>query len=77
VALLVGLSANAFLGWWWADALSALFIAGAAVKEGWQTWQGDPCCDEEGALLQQTAANTTEDAIRNGRSCEDNCDSET
>jgi divalent metal cation (Fe/Co/Zn/Cd) transporter len=42
--LLVGLAANSFLGWWWADPLAALFIAGVAVKEGRDAWRGDACC---------------------------------
>jgi divalent metal cation (Fe/Co/Zn/Cd) transporter len=61
IALLVGLSANTFLGWWWADPLTALLIAGVAVKEGWETWQGDPCCDEEGALLVGTQQQCDDD----------------
>ncbi len=42
--LLVGLVANWALGWWWADPLAALVIAGVAVKEGWEAWRGDACC---------------------------------
>jgi divalent metal cation (Fe/Co/Zn/Cd) transporter len=42
-ALLVGLVANAALGWWWADPLAALVIAGAAVREGRDAWRGDAC----------------------------------
>ncbi|MDP9255794.1 MAG: hypothetical protein M3Q31_04480, partial [Actinomycetota bacterium] len=34
VGLLVGLGANAVLGWWWADPLCALAIAAVAVREG-------------------------------------------
>jgi divalent metal cation (Fe/Co/Zn/Cd) transporter len=45
VALLVGLLANALLGWWWADPLAALVIAGVAVKEGRESWRGEGCCD--------------------------------
>ncbi len=45
VALLVGLSANALAGWWWADPMAALFIAAVAVREGRQSWQGEGCCD--------------------------------
>ena len=45
-ALLAGLVLNATLGWWWADALAALAIAGLAVKEGREAWQGDHCVDE-------------------------------
>src|SRR5439155_25073719 len=46
VALLVGLAANAFFGWWWADPIAALVIAGVAVREGRQSWRGEGCCDE-------------------------------
>ena len=42
-ALLVGLSANALLGAWWADPATALLIAGVAVKEGRDAWRGDTC----------------------------------
>jgi divalent metal cation (Fe/Co/Zn/Cd) transporter len=45
IALLVGLGANALLGWWWADPLAALVIAGVAVQEGRSSWRGDGCCD--------------------------------
>ena len=61
IALLFGLSANTFLGWWWADPLTALLIAVVAVKEGWETWRGDPCCDEEGALLAGTQPHCDDD----------------
>lgn len=43
IALLVGLLANALLGWWWADPLAALVIAGVAVKEGRDSWRGNSC----------------------------------
>ena len=42
-ALLVGLSANALFGAWWADPLTALLIAGVAVREGRDAWRGDAC----------------------------------
>jgi divalent metal cation (Fe/Co/Zn/Cd) transporter len=45
IALLVGLLANALFGWWWADPLAALVIAGVAVKEGRESWHGEGCCD--------------------------------
>lgn len=46
VALLVGLGANAVAGWWWADPLAGLLIAGVAVREGVRGWRGeaDSCC---------------------------------
>ena len=43
--LLVGLGANALFGWWWADPLAALAIAGVAVHEGRSSWRGEGCCD--------------------------------
>ncbi len=43
-ALLVGLSANALLGWWWADPTAALVIAAVAVREGREAWRGRACC---------------------------------
>jgi len=45
VALLLGLGANALLGWWWADPLAALAIAGVAVQEGRSSRRGEGCCD--------------------------------
>jgi divalent metal cation (Fe/Co/Zn/Cd) transporter len=46
VGLLIGLGANAVLGWWWADPLCALAIAGVAVREGVMSWrdEADGCC---------------------------------
>jgi divalent metal cation (Fe/Co/Zn/Cd) transporter len=44
IALLVGLGANALLGWWWADPLAGLVIAAVAVREGREAWRGDDCC---------------------------------
>jgi divalent metal cation (Fe/Co/Zn/Cd) transporter len=45
-ALLVGLGANALFGLWWADPLTAILIAGVAVKEGREAWRGKTrgCC---------------------------------
>jgi divalent metal cation (Fe/Co/Zn/Cd) transporter len=43
--LLIGLVANATLGWWWADPVAALVIAVLAVREGREAWHGDSCCD--------------------------------
>src|SRR3954469_4602038 len=42
-ALLVGLVANAALGWWWADPVAALLIAALALREGRETWRGEDC----------------------------------
>ena len=43
-ALLVGLGANALFGLWWADPITALLVAGVAVKEGREAWRGESCC---------------------------------
>jgi divalent metal cation (Fe/Co/Zn/Cd) transporter len=43
--LLVGLGANALLGWWWADPVTAFAIAGVALYEGREAWRGNACCD--------------------------------
>ena len=47
VAVLIGLGANALLGWAWADAAAALVIAAVAVREGREAWRGRTCCGGE------------------------------
>ena len=42
-ALLVGLLANAALGWWWADPLAALGIGAIALREAREAWRGEAC----------------------------------
>lgn len=46
-ALLVGLALHAAFGWWWADSVAALTIAGLAVNEGIEAWRGDEDEDDE------------------------------
>ena len=61
--LLVGLVLNSALGWWWADPVVGLVVAGLAVREGREAWRGEACtcipalddpqdsgcgCDDEG-----------------------------
>lgn len=43
-AVLVGLLANAALGWWWLDPVIGLAVAVQAVREGREAWRGDDCC---------------------------------
>ena len=45
--LLAGLLLNAFLGWWWADPVSALVMVPIIVKEGIEGLRGETCCDED------------------------------
>jgi divalent metal cation (Fe/Co/Zn/Cd) transporter len=42
-ALLAGLLANAVVGWWWADPVVALGIAGVALREARDAWRGEAC----------------------------------
>lgn len=50
-ALLAGLLLNSLLGWWWADPVAAVVIAGFAVREGWEAWHGDACCTPVAQLV--------------------------
>lgn len=65
--LLVGLLLNSTLGWWWADSLAALAIAGLAVREGIEAWNGDSCCAPAAVLFED------EHAVASGCSCGANC----
>lgn len=46
--VLAGLAANALAGWWWADPVAGLAVAGIALVEGVRTWRAealeDTCC---------------------------------
>ncbi|WP_198954418.1 cation transporter [Kineosporia sp. R_H_3] len=46
IAVLIGLVANAALGWWRADPIVALVVAAACLQAGWNTWRGNTCDDE-------------------------------
>jgi divalent metal cation (Fe/Co/Zn/Cd) transporter len=45
--LLAGLVLNATVGWWWADPIAALGIAGLAVREGQEAWEGEEAREHE------------------------------
>lgn len=51
-AVLIGLLLNTLLGWWWADAVAGLVIAGFALREGVEAWRGDACATSVGMLLE-------------------------
>jgi divalent metal cation (Fe/Co/Zn/Cd) transporter len=55
-AVLVGLVLNSLFGWWWADAIAGLVIAGFAVREGIEAWRGDTCATSVGMLLDENEA---------------------
>jgi divalent metal cation (Fe/Co/Zn/Cd) transporter len=43
--VLIGLAANSLFGWWWMDPIAGLFVAGLALKEGWEAWTSGDLCD--------------------------------
>lgn len=45
VALLLGLSLNAALGWWWADPIAGLAMVPWLLKEGQEALRGEVCCE--------------------------------
>ena len=45
ISLLAGLGVNVLFGWWWADPVVALIIAGVAVYSGVEAWRE---ADEQG-----------------------------
>ena len=51
-AVLVGLVLNSLFGWWWADAVAGLVIAGFAIREGIEAWRGDSCATSVGMILE-------------------------
>ena len=53
--VLVGLGLNSVLGWWWADPVAALVVAGIAVKEGRGAWRGEGCCADPGCHAERSA----------------------
>jgi hypothetical protein len=42
--LLAGLGLNAAVGWWWADGVAAVGMAGLIANEGRLAWQERDCC---------------------------------
>ncbi|KQM82379.1 cation diffusion facilitator family transporter [Agromyces sp. Leaf222] len=60
-AVLVGLVLNSMFGWWWADAIAGLVIAGFAVREGIEAWRGDACATSVGMLLEDEDEDEDED----------------
>jgi divalent metal cation (Fe/Co/Zn/Cd) transporter len=69
-ALLVGLGANALFGLWWADPITALVIAGVALREGGESWRGESCC----TALIVAGAEAHGHAHGDACGCEDDCD---
>ena len=42
--VLVGLAANAVIGWWWMDPLAGLAVATLALREGIEAWRSGDLC---------------------------------
>ncbi|NLU71747.1 cation transporter [Streptomyces sp. HNM0575] len=64
--LLVGLVLTATLGWSWADPVAALAIAGLAVREGRNAWQGKGCCTAPTVVTDRPAVVTDRPAVVTG-----------
>lgn len=47
LTLLVGLAANEWLGWWWADPVAALLMVPWLIKEGREGIRGEECGGDE------------------------------
>lgn len=65
VSTFVGLVAFALLGWTWIDPVAGFIIAGFAIMEGKEAWEGELVCDddcEEGS----TPATAAGDSAREG-----------
>lgn len=62
--LLGGLVLNAAFGWYWADPLAGLVIAGFAVKEGREAWRGDTCCQPVALIGKLPDADCDDDCCR-------------
>jgi divalent metal cation (Fe/Co/Zn/Cd) transporter len=60
-AVLVGLVLNSLFGWWWADPIAGLVIAGFALREGLEAWRGDACATSVGMLLDDQDDNKPQD----------------
>jgi divalent metal cation (Fe/Co/Zn/Cd) transporter len=43
--VLLGLAANALVGWWWMDPIAGLVVAALAVREGYTAWTSGELCD--------------------------------
>jgi divalent metal cation (Fe/Co/Zn/Cd) transporter len=43
-AVLAGLVATTWFGWWWLDPLIGLAVGAVAVREGLTAWHGKDCC---------------------------------
>jgi cation diffusion facilitator family transporter len=43
--VLLGLAANAVLGWWWMDPIAGLVVAALAVREGREAWTSGELCE--------------------------------
>jgi divalent metal cation (Fe/Co/Zn/Cd) transporter len=45
IIVLIGIGANALLGWWWADPVAAIGMCYFLVREGREAWEGELCDD--------------------------------
>ncbi len=45
VVVVIGLVAQLTLRAWWIDGVASLAIVFLLIKEGWEAWRGDECCE--------------------------------
>ena len=45
LVVVVALVAQIIIGAWWVDAVASLGIVWFLVREGWEAWHGEECCD--------------------------------
>jgi divalent metal cation (Fe/Co/Zn/Cd) transporter len=65
-AVLAGLAANTWLGWWWVDPVVGLVVAVVAIREGVGAWRGEGCGCAAAPVPGQAASGC-------GPACTDSC----
>jgi divalent metal cation (Fe/Co/Zn/Cd) transporter len=45
--VVVALATQLVLGAWWIDAVASLGIVWFLIREGWEAWRGEECCDHD------------------------------
>ena len=54
VIVLLGLTLNALLGWWWTDGVAGLVMTPIIAKEGWEGVNGTPSIGRHRATVSET-----------------------
>jgi divalent metal cation (Fe/Co/Zn/Cd) transporter len=70
LAVAAGLIVNATLGWYWADPVAGLVVAGIAAREAVQAWRGEGCC---APVRPAAVGGRDQDGCGCGDGCADGC----